>query len=365
MSYHYHQVASAAEWAALSQTLPNVHPLQSWAWGEVKSRWGWQMLPFVWQVASRPVALALILGRQLLPGLPFSMFYVPKGPGLAYEDVALRRQVLADLREIAGRRWGVFLKIDPDVVWRTGLDGEQAVVDPAGADFVAELEETGWRFAPEQIQFRNTVTLDLTRPEADLLAGLKQKTRYNIRLAEKKGVVIRPGSPADFPLILAMYRETARRDGFLLRPEAYYLDAWQTFQAAGLGQALIAEFEGNPLAAVMLVRSGRVAVYMYGASTDQERQRMPNYLLQWAAIQWAKGQGCTLYDFWGAPDQFVESDRLWGVWRFKAGFNGQVVGHIGAWDYPLRPGLYWLLTQAIPRYRQILRRKANKNLTGF
>ncbi len=80
---------------------------------------------------------------------------------------------------------------------------------------------------------------------------------------------------------------------------------------------------------------------------------MTNYLLQWEAMRWAKAQGCTRYDFWGAPDNFVEEDRLWGVWRFKAGFNGEVCHHLGAWDYPTRPWAYRLLTQALPAYRRL------------
>ena len=77
---------------------------------------------------------------------------------------------------------------------------------------------------------------------------------------------------------------------------------------------------------------------------------MPNYLLQWEAIRWAKNNGYTTYDFWGAPDEFVETDSLWGVWRFKKGFNGLVAHHIGAWDFPVRPWLYWAYSVALPRY---------------
>jgi lipid II:glycine glycyltransferase (peptidoglycan interpeptide bridge formation enzyme) len=91
---------------------------------------------------------------------------------------------------------------------------------------------------------------------------------------------------------------------------------------------------------------------------------MPNYLLQWEAIRWAKDQGCEVYDFWGAPDDFVESDPLWGVWRFKAGFKGQVVRHIGAWDYPNRPFWYWIYTTVMPRYLAFLRGRNNAQLTA-
>ncbi len=191
---------------------------------------------------------------------------------------------------------------------------------------------------------------------------MKSKTRYNIRLAGRKGITIRRGTPADFSTIATMYQETALRDGFTIRPIEYYLDAWQSFYDAGMGLPLLAEFEGDPVAAVLLVRYGDRVIYMYGASTNRERKRMPNYLLQWEAIRWAKAEGCTIYDFWGAPDEFVETDPLWGVWRFKDGFHGDVVWHIGAWDYPARPFWYYTYTKLLPRYLDFLRsRQKPKN----
>jgi len=196
------------------------------------------------------------------------------------------------------------------------------------------------------------------------LAAMKQKTRYNIRLAGRKGISIRKGTAADFEQIANMYIETATRDHFTVRPVRYYLDAWQKFYEAGLAQPFLAEFEGRPIAAIIIVRYGNRAIYMYGASTNQERKRMPNHLLQWEAIRWARSEGCDTYDFWGAPDDFVESDPLWGVWRFKSGFNGQVVRHIGAWDYPARPFWYWTYTVVIPKYINFLRSRTSKPVAG-
>ncbi|MCK5922590.1 MAG: peptidoglycan bridge formation glycyltransferase FemA/FemB family protein, partial [Methylococcales bacterium] len=181
--------------------------------------------------------------------------------------------------------------------------------------------------------------------------------------AGRKGVVVRSATPADFPTILALYKETGARDGFAMRPDAYYLDAWAGLENAGIAHPLIAEYtpEENsdpiPLGAVVLLKQGNRAIYWQGASTVRERNRMPNYLLQWEAIKWAKAQGCTVYDMWGAPEVFDESDNMWGVWRFKSGFNGTVVRHIGAWDYPARPFWYWVYTTAMPRYLDWLRRK--------
>jgi lipid II:glycine glycyltransferase (peptidoglycan interpeptide bridge formation enzyme) len=346
---------SPSTWRHALAVLPYSHALQSWAWAEFKSRWGWTPIPLLLSVAGNtwePLAAALVLKRKI-PRLPFSILYVPRGPALDYNDGALRRVVLAELEHIARRERAIFIKIDPAVVRSWGLPVERP--SPIGTKFIGELKERGWRFSQEQIQFRNTVELALGRPEEELLAAMKQKTRYNIRLAGRKGIVVRPGSPADFPAIAHMYQATAARDGFAIRPVAYYLDAWQTFYQAGMAQPLLADYEGTPVAAVILICFAGRAIYMYGASSEHERPRMPNYLLQWEAIRWAKAQGYEIYDFWGAPDEFVETDRLWGVWRFKEGFAGQVVRHIGAWDYPAQPFWYWLYTIILPKYLGFLR----------
>lgn len=340
-------VDSAETWRAILHQLPCPHPLQSWAWGEFKSRWGWQMHPTAWLEDGRPVAAALLLQRQLVGRLPLSMLYAPKGPLLDYNRLDLARHVLLDLAHMARQRRATVLKIDPDVIGGVGIEAQ---AQPAGVAWRQMLQAQGWRYSAEQVQFPNTVALDLTQPEAELLAAMKQKTRYNIRLATKKGITVRRGDSADFPLIADMYRDTAGRNQFAIRPSAYYLDAWRTLHTAGQAQPFLAEYDGVPVAALVLVYAGPLALYMYGASREQERDRMPTYLLQWEAIRWAKDQGCTLYDFWGAPDDFTEADRLWGVWRFKAGFNGQVRRHIGAWDYPPFAPLYWLYSTLLPRY---------------
>ncbi len=353
---------STIAWKQAVASLPNAHALQSDIWGDFKSRWGWtaqRLALTVGESSWEPLAAAQVLKRQV-PRLPYSVLYVPKGPLLDYNDGPLRRQVLAELEKLARREKAILIKIDPEVVRYWGVEQERK--SPVGAQFVKELQDRGWRFSAEQIQFRNSVELDLTRSEDDLLAAMKSKTRYNIRLAGRKGITIRRGTPADFSTIATMYQETALRDGFTIRPIEYYLDAWRSFYEAGMGMPLLAEFEGDPVAAVLLVRYGDRVIYMYGASTNRERKRMPNYLLQWEAIRWAKAEGCAIYDFWGAPDEFVETDPLWGVWRFKDGFHGDVVWHIGAWDYPARPFWYYTYTKLLPRYLDFLRsRQKPKN----
>ena len=303
-------------------------------------------------------AAAMVLKRRI-PRTPFCVLYVPRGPALDYHDVARRRQVLGKLEQMAKHERAIFVKIDPEIVHSWGLEEEERA-SPLGAAVARDLRKRGWLPSTEQIQFRNTVELPLEATEEQLLAAMKQKTRYNIRLAERKGVIVRRGTPDDFPTLVAMYQETAARDGFTVRPAAYYLDGWTTLYEAGMAQPLVAEVEGQAVAAVILVRFGERVIYMYGASSGEARERMPNHLLQWEAIRWARAKGAKVYDFWGAPDDFNESDRMWGVWRFKAGFNGEVVRFIGAWDYSARPLLYRLYTQAIPRYLNLLRARQER-----
>jgi lipid II:glycine glycyltransferase (peptidoglycan interpeptide bridge formation enzyme) len=357
---------SPTAWETALARLPQAHALQSWTWGQFKSRWGWEALPLTMTVAGNhwgPIAAALVLKRRL-PRLPFCVLYVPKGPVLDYRDASLRRRVLSQLEQLAKRERAIFIKIDPEVARGWGLEHER--VSPLGAAVTRELTGRGWLPSDDQIQFRNTVELPLEAGEEQLLAAMKPKTRYNIRLAARRGVVVRPGTPADFPIIVEMYQETAARDGFAIRPAAYYLDGWTALYDAGMGRPLVAEVEGRPVAAVIIVRFGERAIYMYGASRDEARERMPNHLLQWEAIRWARAQGCKVYDFWGAPDEFNEEDRMWGVWRFKSGFNGEVVRFIGAWDYPARPLWYRFYTRAMPRYLNLLRaRQGRANGTGL
>ncbi|MDW8325431.1 MAG: peptidoglycan bridge formation glycyltransferase FemA/FemB family protein [Anaerolineales bacterium] len=336
----FSEVQDPAAWNALAAALPGAHILQSWEWGEVKSRYGWRAERLSWEAGR---AAAQVLTRSAVAGR-LKVMYVPKGPLLAWDDADLRARVLADLQQLARARRAVLLKIDPDA---TDLS------------LASELQARGWLFSPDQVQFRNTVTLDLRRSEDELLGGMKQKTRYNIRLALKKGVRVRPGGPDDFDLLYRMYAETSLRDGFVIRSPAYYKDVWSTLYRAGQAQPFIAEVEAEPVGALILFHFARTAWYFYGMSRNAHREKMPNHLLQWEAIRWAKAHGYLTYDFWGAPDELVESDPLWGVWKFKEGFGGEFVRRIGAWDYAPSPPLYKLYTAVLPRVLDVLRRRGH------
>lgn len=354
-------------WNTIVASFPKPHILQTWQWGEIKSHFGWRPSHRVWGDEHNPAAAALILQREIpLAGFAarLRVLYAPKGPLLRdWGDGSLRQQVLDDLQALARQRGAIFLKIDPDVELGSGVPGEpEAESNPLGGALQSELQARGWRYSAEQIQFRNTVLIDLSASEDTILARMKQKTRYNIRLAGRKGVKARMGDDGDFGLLYRMYAETSLRDGFIIRGEAYYQTLWRTFFEAGMLDPLIAEVEGEPVGALMLYRHAGRAWYLHGMSREFHREKMPNYLLQWEAIRHAKATGCREYDLWGAPETFDESDAMWGVFRFKRGLSGEVARTLGAWDYPEKPFYYKLYTQTLPRILAVMRRRGKARI---
>ncbi len=361
-------ITDRAAWNDLLRALPYAHVLQTWEWGAFKQReTGWQPERLAFQdERGATVAAASVLTRR---AGPLRVMYVPKGPALPYEDPALVGTVLDHLERLARSRRAVWLKIDPDVIAGTGIPGagDEAAAHPAqenpvGLAMVAALRARGWRFSASQVQFRNTITLDLTQSEDDLLAAMTQSTRRKVRTGPKKGVTVRAANaPEDLMTLYRLYTVTGERQGFLIRPLDYYREAWARFIEAGLAQAFLAEWEGRPLAGLVLFHFGPKAWYFYGMSANEERNRMPTYLLQWEAMRWAKAHGYPTYDFWGAPDEFDPADPMWGVYRFKDGFGGTVVRHIGAWDYAPLPLLYAAYTRVMPGVLGLMRRAARRS----
>jgi len=328
--------------------LPCAHVLQTWQWGEFKRETGrWTPLRLAFERRGQVIAMASLLTRKMGP---LKVVYVSKGPALDFADIELAEQVLSELERRANRFGVVWLKIDPDVIAATGMPSSSDLQSQeAGLEIEGMLRKRGWRFSDSQVQFRNTLNIDLERSEDEILAAMSGNTRRKIRVAVKKGVVIRPAAIDDLPLLYRLYQITGERDRFLIRPFDYYRRAWEQFMRAGLAQAFIAEYEGVAIAHVILFHFRRKCWYFYGASANEERARMPNYALQWEAIKWAKARGYAVYDMWGAPDTFDESDSLWGVYQFKRGFRGQLTRHIGAWDFVSHPTLYYAYLKALPR----------------
>jgi lipid II:glycine glycyltransferase (peptidoglycan interpeptide bridge formation enzyme) len=206
----------SSTWNSLISKLPNPHFLQTYEWGQVKAKYGWNPLYAVWDANGKwkvesdlnllstfhsPVAAALFLKRQILRNgfaERLSVLYSPKGPLLDWTNESLRKRVLDDLQSFAKKQGAIFLKVDPDVVLGTGVpQGEEDVIDNGGQAVMSELKRRGWEYASDQIQFKNTVLIDLHPTEEEMLARMKQKTRYNVRLAEKKGIALRVGTLRD------------------------------------------------------------------------------------------------------------------------------------------------------------------------
>ena len=364
-------------WNSLVSKLPNPHFLQTYEWGQVKAKYGWEPIYLVWDDRGKlkegrnlnnlfsfdfpPSAAALILKRQILRNAfaaRLSILYIPKGPLLDWSNERLRDRVLNDLQSFAKKQGAIFLKMDPDVLLGTGVPGSlDDTIDNGGQAVMSDLKRRGWGYSSDQIQFKNTLLIDLNSSEEELLARMKQKTRYNIRLAQKKGVSVRVGKSEDLALLYKMYAETSVRDGFVIRDEGYYQTVWKLFLDSDepTCEPLIAEVDNEPVAGIFVFYFAGRAYYVYGMSRDVHREKMPAYLLQWEAIKRAKARGCGSYDLWGAPDVFDESDSMWGVYRFKEGLGGKVVRTLGAWDYAPNRLWYNMYSEIIPRVLDIMR----------
>lgn len=215
------------------------------------------------------------------------------------------------------------------------------------------VRSLGFRRAPfSAVQPRRTLVVDVSPKEEEILMAMKSKTRYNIRLAGRKGVTVREGSEEAVATFNDLLAATADRADFGIHPPEYYERAYREFAPRDLARVLLAEVDGQAVAGLMVFALPPRSWYFYGASINAHREKMPTYLLQWEAMRWAKSRGCETYDMWGIPDEdretledeFTErSDGLWGVYRFKRGFGGDVVRTLGAWDRiyaPLRYQLY-------------------------
>ncbi|MEA3337078.1 MAG: peptidoglycan bridge formation glycyltransferase FemA/FemB family protein [Chloroflexota bacterium] len=329
--------AEIQRWDDFVAKHPDGHLLQTSRWAALKERFGWQ---------SERVALArkgeLIAGAQvLLRKMPWgqSLAYVPKGPIVDWHDVSQVRPLLTAVQEVIRPHSAFLLKIEPDIA------------DGPVTDLL--LGSYGFRRG-HPVQPRSTIQIDLSEGQDAVLANMKQKWRYNVRLAGRKGVVVRSMTREDFPRFHAMNEETSLRDSFPVHHPTYYETAFELFEPVGQSNWLLAEFEGQPLAAIVLFALGGKSWYMWGASSNRERKRMPNHALQWAGMQWAAGKDCSIYDFWGIPDEIgVDPEQwstnyvnqqgdLWGVYRFKQGFGGQIVRMTGAWDLTLSSAGYRL-----------------------
>jgi lipid II:glycine glycyltransferase (peptidoglycan interpeptide bridge formation enzyme) len=332
-----------AEWDAIVAAHPRGHLLQTAAWGELKSAFGWRAAVVRVPAAGSPAAGALALFRRLPLGR--SLAYVPRGPVADFDDPDGLRRLRDALDSAARARGALCLKWEPDL--------------PDSPGCRALLAGLGFRPSPHSIQPQRSLVVDLAGGEAAVLARMKQKTRYNIGLARKKDVSARPAAgPADLERFAGLLAETGQRDGFGVHAPEYYRKAYALFHPQGRCELILAEHAGQPLAGVMAFALGCQAWYFYGASSSRERNRMAAYLAQWEAMRWAMRTGAASYDLWGVPDEDEAAleagfeqrrDGLWGVYRFKRGWGGRLVRTVGAWDRVYNPALYALYLAYVGR----------------
>ncbi len=304
--------------------LHNDHSLlQNAEWGDLKSDFGWSP-----SYVQSGTAGAMVLFRSLPLGLKIA--YISRGPvGKDFDGL------WPEIHSLCRKRRAIFLRVEPDF-WEGSTEAEG-------------LGQSMKGFIPAfaTVQPPRTIVIPLERNEDDWLARMNQKTRYNIRLSQKKDLTVEEST--DVGIFHQLMTQTGSRDAFGVHTEAYYRKCLDCFREGKKGRIILVRYNGKPLSALMLFIEGKSGYYLYGASSNEERNRMPNYLAQWTAMKICKEAGCTEYDLWGIPDEDEETleaqfmdrhDGLWQVYRFKRGFGGQIRRTMGSFDYVYSPLLY-------------------------
>lgn len=321
--------------------------LQSGFWGSFKARFGWNARSFLIDWGEGGKLPLLVIRRRLAPGVSFA--YVPLGPELPSnfpDSDTARHEALVELAKLLQKELPhdtAFIRFDPP--WFT--IGESAHPPLLSAPFIR---------AGADVQPPDTVIIDLNQEDEAILSAMKPKWRYNIRLAEKKGVTVTRQDEAGLETFYELYKTTAKRDKIAIHGLEYYRTLFQHSREYRDGnqdiRLYVAEHEGEALAAIIVLFRGEEATYLYGASSDTKRNLMAPYALQWKAMQDARAQGCLRYDLFGIPPEENPLHPMAGLYRFKTGFGGIIIHRSGSWDYAYKP----LITKAF-RFAEASRKK--------
>lgn len=302
------------------------HFLQSPQWAQVKQRWDWRGI-LAYDGAGNVLGAVSALIRPLPLG--FSLLYAPRGPVCERNDPSVMGELFEGLRALAKSCRALLLYIDPD-------EADENETFRAGMKAAGFTEQSSSSFGNIQPQYVFRLGLS-GRGEEEIFAGFSSKTRYNIRLAGRRGVMVRQfcGDEEIPEEALTAFSDlmevTGRRDRFTVRDKAYFK---RLLSALGSGAVLfLAYLDGQPIAGTIGIYYGGKAWYLYGASSNQHRDAMPNYLLQWEMIRRALRQGCSVYDFRGVPGKVSKDHPLYGLYRFKKGFSGDYLKFTGLFTY--------------------------------
>lgn len=281
------------------------HPLQSKAWGEFRSAWGNKVI----NTSTDQVIFSTI------PHTPYTIGTSLKGPIPTAKS-------LEELKQLGKEERAIFIKLEPNVL--------KEKVKAGNLSLLKQRCVRGKRFFTP-----SSFWLDLNKNEDQLLANFSSKTRYNIRLAQRKGVVVKEdNSDQAFDQYLELMRQTIKRQNFYAHTARYHRLMWKQLHPKGVAKLLTATYQGEVITAWILFVWKNFIYYPYGASSDKHKQVMANNLMLWEAIKLGKRLGCTTFDLWGR-----EPGR--GFTRFKEGYHPKVVEFIGSWDLIINPLLYW------------------------
>lgn len=311
-------------WDAQLLSWPRAHLLQSWGWGALQAGAGWSVerLTVDFHAGGRPLPITVLRGGAGAPGLP-PRLYVPKGPACAPADEAAWGAVLEVLDAEAGRARAAAVTVEPNAWY-----DERALLAEA-------LSQEGWRGAPT-VQPEHTAVVPLDGGEDAVLARMKPKGRYNVRLAEKKGVTVRtPGDRREAAAEMSrLSHATARRQGIHLPGVDYFRRALDCLPTARVHLAMVGD---EAVSAVLVAHFAGEMIYLYGGSTSAHREKQPSSLLHFHVIQEAIAAGCDRYDLWGIPPSDDPAHAWHGLRQFKLQLGGVERSTAGAFERVHRP----------------------------
>lgn len=326
------------------QSHPKGNFAQSYLWSKQKPMWKWEALLSRDQQGNIKGAMSVLIRK--MPPFGKSLMYACRGPVCDLDDKDTLYDLLDGARALAKEYGAYCLKMDPDVPSSNG-------------DFTRLLTDYGFRLKDggknfEAIQPRYVFRLNVEgKTEEELLAGFHQKWRYNIRLAQKKGVEVKVCGQEQIPAFSDLMLTTGVRDGFVTRQPEYFAAMLENLGEHA--RLYMAFHEGTPIAGTLAIHYGDKVWYLYGASSNEHRNLMPNYLLQWSMIQWAVEQNCRVYDFRGVSGDVSEDNPLYGLYRFKQGFGGDFTEFVGEMDYVLNSAIYTLTEKATSAFKELRR----------